>query len=109
MKHHHHLAWLQPFTELQHRRTVAGEGDLAPIREPIHQGMQIPEVFQFGPGAVLPAGLLQGALQGCHLGGHHQPLPALGPELPRIAVVAPLQIWRWRDLESLLFREGAQV
>jgi hypothetical protein len=88
---------------------MAREGDLAPIRQPIHHWVQIPEVFQLWPAVVLPAALFQGPLQGRRLGGERQALAAGRLQLAGIAVVAALQIgWR-RDLQPLLLGEDAQI
>jgi len=64
LKHHHHRAWIEAIGELQHRRMMAREGDLAPVGQPIHHRVQIPEVFQLWSVVVLPPALLLGPLQG---------------------------------------------
>ena len=71
--------------------------------------MEIPEVFQLRPAVVLAAALLQGPLQGSHLGGEGQPLAAGWLKFAGITVVAAPQIGRRCDLQPLLIREGPQI
>ena len=109
MQHHHHLATSQAAAQRQHRRAVAGKAKLAAVSEPVHQRMEIPEVFQFRTRAVFASGLLQCPLQRRHLRRQHQPLAPGGAQLLRVALVTPLKIPGWRDLQPALPLKNSEV